>query len=461
MADTGNGKENMIKTSVIIPVYNTSLYLEECIGSVFSQTQKEIEVIAINDGSTDDSWEVLLSLQKKYPQLIIMTQENHGLGYVRNVGIERARGEYIYFLDSDDYILENTLESCYECAAKNKLDIVVIDALVFEDSVERKTIEPNNCDRHDIIKEREEIFSGIYFLEKYYRKLYNPMSQLMYCSATFLKENNIWFLTGVYFEDHGFYCKAMTLADRIMYIPKMFYQYRCRKDSITGSKFDLRKAKDHIEVISALDNLRSIRDGEGWHVIKRISLSMLLYVANVCYDNHLYDIDRELYIQILNTWTKICGSSIENADDLENVNYIYRICIFFPDSEFGEIKTQITNRRRQLLIQAFSQLPLSQKEARIAIYGSGKYTDTILDFYEEWIGAIKADIIFLDSYIKEGSLWYRGYMVYPVSEVEDKELDCILVSSPQYEEEMCDIIGELYGNKFVTIMLYGDLHIDI
>ncbi len=451
----------MIKTSVIIPVYNTSLYLEECIDSVFGQTQKEIEVIAINDGSTDDSWEVLLRLQKKYPQLIIMTQENRGLGYVRNVGIERARGEYIYFLDSDDYILENTFENCYRCASKNKLNIVLMDALVFEDSVERKTIEPNDCDRHEIIKEREEIFSGIYFLEEYYRKSYNPMSQLMYCSAAFLKESNIWFQTGVYFEDHGFYCKAMTLADRVMYIPEMFYQYRCRKDSITGSKFDLRKAKDHIEVISALHHLRNVKDGEGWYVIKRISLNMLLYVATVCYDNHLYDDDRELYIQILNAWTKICESSVENADDLEDVNCINRICNFFPDFDFGEIKNQIVNKRRQLLIQTLAQLPLSQKGVRVAIYGSGKYTDAILDFYEKWVGVIKADIIFLDSYIKECNTKYRGYCIYPVSEMQAKDFDYILISSSQYEEQMRDNLGELYGNKFAAIMLYGDLHIDI
>lgn len=451
----------MIKTSVIIPVYNTSIYLEECIDSVFSQTQKEIEVIAINDGSTDDSWEVLLRLQKKYPQLIIMTQENRGLGYVRNVGIERARGEYIYFLDSDDYILENTLESCYRCASKNKLNIVLMDALVFEDSAERKTIEPNDCDRHEIIKEREEIFSGIYFLEEYYRKSYNPMSQLMYCFAAFLKENNIWFQTGVYFEDHVFFCKAMILADRIMYMPEMFYQYRCRKDSITGSKFDLRKAKDHIKVISELENLRSLRNGRGWHVIKRIGLNMLLYVATVCYDNHLYDNDRELYIQILNAWMKICESSVENADDLEDANCIYRICNFFPDSDFGEIKTQIVNKRRQLLIQTFAQLPLSQKGVRVAIYGSGKYTDAILDFYEKWVGVIKADIIFLDSYIKECNTKYRGFCIYPVSEMQDKDFDYILISSPQYEEQMRDNLGELYGNKFAAIMLYGDLHIVI
>lgn len=454
-------KENMIKTSVIIPVYNTSLYLEECIDSVYNQTQKEIEVIAINDGSTDDSWEVLQRLQKKYSELIIVKQENHGQGHARNVGMERARGEYIYFLDSDDYILENTLESCYACATVNKLNIVLFDALEFEDSNERKSIEPNNCDRHDIIKERKEVFSGIYFLEKYYKKTYIPVPWSMYCSAAFLKANDIWFLTGVYFEDNEFYCRVMTLADRIMYIPEMFYRYRFRKDSTTGSIFDLRKAKDHIEVISAMADLRSLKDGEGWHVIKQISLNLLWYVANVCYDNSLYDKDHELFEQILNTWVKICGNVIEEIDSLESIDYIYNICNFLSDSDFKEKKRTIYDKRKQLLIQVLEKLHLGQKGNRVAIYGCGKYTDKLLDFYERYVGAIEADVLFLISNVVDDNTKYRGCSVYSIKKLEGKTLDCIFISSPQYEKEMSNMVRQLYGNKFTIILLHGDLHINI
>ncbi|MBD5489840.1 MAG: glycosyltransferase [Lachnospiraceae bacterium] len=451
----------MIKTSVIIPVYNTSSFLKECIDSAFNQTQKDIEVIAIDDGSTDDSRDVLLCLQKKYPELIIITQENHGQGYARNVGIKRAKGEYIYFLDSDDYIMEDTLECCYEYASKNKLDLALFDALLFENSIERKLIETNNCDRHEIIEEREEIFSGNFFLQKYYRKSYIPTPWSMYCSATFLKKNGIEFLTGVYFEDNEFYCKAMILAERVMYIPKMFYRYRCREDSTTGSAFNLKKASDHIEVISAMADLKTLYEGKGWHIVKEISLNLLLYVAKVCYDNDLYDKDAELYTRILSVWMKLCGNTIEKTDDLQSINCIYSICYFFPDSYFGEIKNQVEIKRRQLLIQMLEQSPLNQKGIKTAIYGSGKYTEALLDFYEKWVGVIKADVIFLDSYVVNCNTKYRGYSVYSINEVQDKSFDYILISSPQYEEEMCDIIRKLYGNQFATIMLYGDLHIYI
>lgn len=451
----------MIKTSVIIPVYNSGIYLEECVESVFHQTQKEIEVIAVNDGSTDDSLETLLRLQKKYPELIILSQDNYGAGYARNVGMARARGDYIYFMDSDDYILENTLEKCYEYASRNKLDLVSFDALEFEESVERKPLKPNYSDRHKIIEEREEVFSGIYFLEKYHQVSYTPQIWNIYYSAAFIKKNNIRFLTGVIFEDNEFYCRTMILAERVMYIPEMFYQYRCRKDSVTGTDMDLQKVRDHIEVIRAMTDLKSLKDGKGWNVIRKISLNLLRYVAGVCHNSKLYDEDNQLPEQILDTWGKICGNTLENTETLEDIEYVCKLCKYFPDSDFSQRKRAIDIRRNQLLIQTLGRLPFNQKGSKIAIYGCGEYTEKVLDFYEEWVGSIEADIIFLDSYIKNSDTKYRGHTLYPVSQIGQKELDYILISSPRYEKDMKDMIWKLYGNKFAVISLYGDLHFNI
>lgn len=451
----------MIKTSVIIPVYNTGIYIEECLDSVFHQSQREIEVIAINDGSTDNSLEILLRLQEKYPELIIISQENNGLGHARNIGIERARGEYIYFLDSDDYILENTLEKCYECAFANELDLVLFDALEFEESIERKPIKPNYSDRHNIIKEREEVFSGIYFLEKYCQVSYVPEACFVYCSTSFIKQYNISFLTGVFFEDNEFYCRIMTLAERVMYIPEKFYQYRCRKNSITGTDFDLRKAKDHLEVISAMTNLKILKDGKGWDAVRKICLKLLRYVTDMCCSNQLYDRDNQILEQILNTWVKICGNTIENTNSIEDIEYICKLFRNFPDSILNENKELVDSKRNQLLIQSLERLSFNQKGRKIAIYGCGKYTEKVLGFYEKRVAAIEANIIFVDSYIKNCDTKYRGYPLYSVSEIGEKELDFIYISSPKYEKEMRDMIQRLYGNKFTVISLYGDLHINI
>ena len=449
----------MIKTSVIIPVYNTSPYIEECIDSVFAQTQKEIEVIVVNDGSTDDSLEILMCMQEKYPQLTIVSQENHGLGYTRNVGIEKARGQYIYFLDSDDFILSDTLETCYKCAQENQLDVVLFDAMLFEDSKDRKQIVPNICDRHEIIEEREEIFSGIKFLEKYYPQAYHPESCLMYYSADFIKKNGMKFLPRVYFEDNEFYCRTMILAERAMYIPRMFYRYRCRSSSIMGMEFNLRKARDHIEVVSAIADLKTLNESRAWNIVHKIAMWLLQYVASACQSNALYAQDRKLYVQIVDTWAKICGNTIECTESLEDIESLNRICDCFPDS--NGITEALADRRRNLLILRLRKLCLNQKGCRVAIYGCGEYTDKVMDFYEKWVGTIDADIFFIDSYVVNDSTRYRGYAVYPVSKIAAWKLDCILISSPKYEEEMKQIIQRLYGDRFELVLLYGGMHIFI
>ena len=449
----------MIKTSVIIPVYNTAPYLDECIESVFNQTQKEIEVIAINDGSTDNSMDILLEMKKKYSELVVINQENHGLGYTRNVGIDKAKGEYIYFLDSDDYIVEDTLETCYDYASKKKLDVVLFDAVNFEDSPTRKPIYPNPDDRHEMVTERSEIFSGIYFLEKYYQKIYEPAACFIYCSRNFLRNNRIRFLPRVFFEDNEFYCRIMTLADRVMYIPKMFYQRRCRNSSITGNGFDLRKAKDHIEVVRAIISLKTLNNGKGWSILRKIDLNLLTHVAHMCNKNELYYQEKQLSMWILETELMILEHNIDDIENIGDICHMNSLCEYFPKTDLCEQKIRITDKRTQLLVQVLVQLPLQKNDMKIAIYGCGQYSKKLLKEYKGYIGDILADVIFLDTYLVDDNIKYNGFPVRNVKNIEDEKIDLILISSPQYEIEMKNTLYQLYKDRFPVIMLYGELNI--
>lgn len=449
----------MVKTSVIIPVYNTAPYLEECIDSVFNQTQKEIEVIAINDGSTDDSFEILIKLKKKYPQLIIYSQKNHGLGYTRNVGIEKAGGKYIYFLDSDDYIDENTLEACYTCAEKNDLDIVMFDAIAFQESPERIAVECKAYNRKDIVEETGEVFSGLSFLEKYYGEVFTTSAWLTYCSGDFLKRNQIRFLPNVYYEDNEFHCRIMLYADRVMYIPERFYRRRYRDDSITGKPFDLRRAKDYLKVIDATRDLQAAKGGKGKNIIEQIVHAFLIDLADRCDKYNLYHQGNQLSEQILNMWIKMCGCDIGDIRNLEELNFAKKICGFFPMSDLQEERCQIDFRKRQLLSVVLEQLPLNQENSRVAIYGCGDYTDKFLKLYRELTGEISAVIIFLDSYIKGGDKRFHGFPVYNICEINDKNPDYILISSPRYEAEMLNMVRQYCKENIKVILLYGDLSI--
>ncbi len=142
----------MIKTSVIIPVYNAEEYLEECLQSVISQTQREMEIIIVNDGSVDKSAEIIESYQNKYSYIKTINQSNQKLGAARNAGLKIAEGEYIYFLDADDYIDSQLLEKCYEVSTARQLDFLMFDSHIFAEKEDRDlcAFKLENYDRSDL-----------------------------------------------------------------------------------------------------------------------------------------------------------------------------------------------------------------------------------------------------------------------------------------------------------------------
>ena len=115
----------MAKVSVIVPVFNAEKYLNQCISSIANQTLRDIEIIAINDGSTDNSLNMLDELSLRYKgKLKIINKENGGAGSARNVGIENANGEFIKFVDADDYLRLDILETMYDIAKEHKVSLV-------------------------------------------------------------------------------------------------------------------------------------------------------------------------------------------------------------------------------------------------------------------------------------------------------------------------------------------------
>ena len=115
----------MPKVSIIVPIYNVEMYIEKCLETLVNQTLKDIEIILVNDGSKDSSAEIAKKYLEKYPEKIIyLEKENGGLSDSRNYGLPHAKGEYIAFLDSDDYVEENMYEEMYELAKKEDSDMV-------------------------------------------------------------------------------------------------------------------------------------------------------------------------------------------------------------------------------------------------------------------------------------------------------------------------------------------------
>ena len=128
-----------IKVSVIVPVYNVEKYLRQCLDSLVNQTLKDIEIICINDGTKDNSVEIINEYVKKCPNIILINQENQGLGMARNNAMKHAKGDYIAFVDSDDWVDTDMYEVLYNKAIETDADIVECDyRMVFENSTKIK-----------------------------------------------------------------------------------------------------------------------------------------------------------------------------------------------------------------------------------------------------------------------------------------------------------------------------------
>lgn len=208
----------MIKITIIIPVYNVSSYIKECINSLINQTLKDIEIVILNDGSTDDSDKIIRSFKDKRIKYIV--KENEGIGKTRNKGIELSKGEYITFVDADDYLDITFCEKMYNKAETDKCDIVICDYYNhlgnFYSKVSLK--EFSNTDLKITPRLINEINLG-------------PCNKIY--KSKILKMEKIFFPEDIKYEDAPFVCKALCKAKRIGKINEALSYFNIHEGSQT------------------------------------------------------------------------------------------------------------------------------------------------------------------------------------------------------------------------------------
>lgn len=236
---------NRVDISIIIPVYNVEQYLQDCLDSVVAQGCSDYEVICINDGSTDGSLTILEEYQQKYPQITIISQPNKGLSAARNAGIQAAKGDYIFFLDSDDWIEPDTLEILAEKLSGE--DLVCFNGRrYFEDGT---TEEPDGG-----IEENQ--LTGWEYYNKYAlvsRKFHFVCTVLRLYRREYLLKNDLFFEEGIYHEDNLFTPLACYYAKSVKVIPDILYVYRIREGSITQTA-NVQRLFDMITVANKLSD---------------------------------------------------------------------------------------------------------------------------------------------------------------------------------------------------------------
>jgi|SRR5699024_6307672 len=238
--------------SVIIPIFNSDIYLEECLNSVINQTYKKIEIIAINDGSTDNSIDILKKYSKQYKYIKIVNQENSGQSIARNKGIDLAKGDYIYFLDSDDYIIPETLEVLINTMNSNTVDLLRFSADIVLDGIDDKVKKTKY--KFDDIFNSHTIYNKEEFL-KLTKKAYSASPVLYFMKRQLLIDKGIRFKPGIVHEDDLFTLEVFINTDKAMYLPEAFYRRRIRQNSTMTTKSVEGRQKSFTSRCIILDDL--------------------------------------------------------------------------------------------------------------------------------------------------------------------------------------------------------------
>jgi len=219
-----------IELSIVVPIYNVELYLEECLDSIYDIKNIKKEVILVNDGSTDNSLKIAKKYKDKYPNITkVINKKNGGLSSARNAGIEVATGEYISFIDSDDFIDSKNYEKFFKEGRSNNLDIIVGTPIKYIDGKLNKFFRDNSLEKLGIT-------DGVRFLEEsiksncYRMEVWDDIYRL-----DLLKKNRILFFEKLIHEDELFTPLVFLKAKRVKLIDINFYYYRQRPGSIMSS----------------------------------------------------------------------------------------------------------------------------------------------------------------------------------------------------------------------------------
>lgn len=283
--------------SVIVPIYKVEKYLKQCIDSILNQTYKHIEIILVDDGSPDKCGKICDEYANKDNRIRVIHKSNGGLSDARNCGIKIARGDYIIFVDSDDYINEEMCEKLLFYAITYKVDIVSCNfSYVYNDQLKE-----NNMS----IKEKFFLDTGRNILKKYffdYSVDLNVVWNKIYKKELFFMSEKIFFPKGKYYEDNFTVYKLYNKAKKVVLLNEVLYYYKKREDTIT-SKFTLKHLKDSLDYIKDYYIYSSNKDNDIKSIMQIVALKQYLSLYKI------KNLDKKMFDLLENNRTFILEKS--------------------------------------------------------------------------------------------------------------------------------------------------------
>lgn len=410
------------RISIVIPVYNVEKYLEECLLSVSGQSWTNLEMICVEDDSSDHSLDILTEFAKKDPRVrILRNNENRGLSYSRNRGIQSAEGKYLMFLDSDDKLKPGALQRLYETAETGNLDIVFFGAEAFyEDGVKRK--------KGKIAY--QETYPGILTGERFFCMVMNKdewiaPAPFQFQRKSFLDENRLNFYEGIVHEDELFTFQAMLKARRVMCLNDILYQYRFRSGSIMSSQMTEKNVTSLLIVYREM--LRFCEEQDWDSGVKR------------CIDRRLCQI--VALIRDRRRRTKNVGLDERYIyDSYDSVPDCHQMSLVLNGENIGRSITEMPKEKAEYL----------KKFQRIYIYGAGKIGKEVLQVIDSYNLPISGYVV---SDKANNQTFVMGFSVYQIDDlVHDKEELAILIAVARNTvQEVEKTLKELGFKHFISV----------
>lgn len=269
----------MIKVSVILPIYNVAPYLDETFTSILNQTLQEIEIIAVNDGSTDNSESIIKKYAQQDPRISYYEQDNQGQSVARNLALQHAKGKYIYMMDSDDVLADpDALRISYDYAEKNQADFIFFDGESFCEKGSSRPFSWNTKRTH--LVDENKPHDGEYLLNLMLdTRLHNCVVWLLLINLNYLNRIGLRFYPGIIHEDELF-TTILTLSSKNIYCLKQqsFIKHRIRSASTMGLRYTKRNMDCYLTVI---DELLKFQDSPIIHKFAEYTLSKVFYTGHV------------------------------------------------------------------------------------------------------------------------------------------------------------------------------------
>ena len=266
----------MVKVSVILPIYNVAPYLDETFTSLLSQTLQDIEIIAVNDGSEDNSEDIIKKYAQQDARISYYTQTNQGQSVARNLALQHATGEYIYMMDSDDVLDDpEALRICYEYAERNKADFIFFDGdTLQEQGASFLTWDYKRTD--DLLEDKA--YQGEELLNEMLDKWkHNCVVWLLLINHNYLKRIGLDFYPGIIHEDELFTTKLTLQSDKIFCLKRNLVKHRIRSASTMGKRYSKWNVNCYLTVI---DELLKWQDSPIIHKFAKYTLSKVFYTGH-------------------------------------------------------------------------------------------------------------------------------------------------------------------------------------